>query len=132
VVTPIKLVELGNPNNDILKRLLMETPGTYHHSIIVANLAESAAEAIGANGLLARVGAYYHDIGKLERPYFFKENQLSIDNPHDELGSGIKHQNYHLPCHRWTGTGKKYKVPAVIQEFITEHHGTTPVVILFS
>ena len=59
----------------------METPGTYHHSIIVANLAESAVDAIGANGLLARVGAYYHDIGKLERPYFFKENQLSIENP---------------------------------------------------
>ncbi|NLC44583.1 MAG: HDIG domain-containing protein, partial [Clostridiales bacterium] len=85
VVTPIKLVELGNPNQPILKRLLMETPGTYHHSIIVANLAESAAEAIGANGLLARVGAYYHDIGKLERPYFFKENQLTSENPHDKL-----------------------------------------------
>ena len=80
VVTPIKLVELGNPNQDILKRLLMETPGTYHHSIIVANLAESAADAIGANGLLARVVPITMT-GKLKRPYFFKENQLSIKNP---------------------------------------------------
>lgn len=131
VVTPIKLVELGNPNNDILKRLLMETPGTYHHSIIVANLAESAAEAIGANGLLARVGAYYHDVGKLERPYFFKENQLSIDNPHDELEPGLSTKI--ITSHVTDGLelAKKYKVPAVIQEFITEHHGTTPVVYFF-
>lgn len=131
VVTPIKLVELGNPNNDILKRLLMETPGTYHHSIIVANLAESAAEAIGANGLLARVGAYYHDVGKLERPYFFKENQLSIDNPHDELEPELSTKI--ITSHVTDGLemAKKYKVPAVIQDFITEHHGTTPVVYFF-
>lgn len=131
VVTPIKLVELGNPNQDILKRLLMETPGTYHHSIIVANLAESAADAIGANGLLARVGAYYHDIGKLERPYFFKENQLSIENPHDELdpelSTGI------ITSHVTDGLelAGKFKVPTVIQNFISEHHGTTPVVYFF-
>ncbi|HHU48396.1 MAG TPA: HDIG domain-containing protein [Clostridiales bacterium] len=131
VVTPIKLVELGNPNQDILKRLLMETPGTYHHSIIVANLAESAADAIGANGLLARVGAYYHDIGKLERPYFFKENQLSIENPHDELdpelSTGI------ITSHVTDGLelARKFKVPTVIQNFISEHHGTTPVVYFF-
>ena len=131
VVTPIKLVELGNPNQPILKRLLMETPGTYHHSIIVANLAESAAEAIGANGLLARVGSYYHDIGKLERPYFFKENQLSADNPHDRLEPELSKRI--ITSHATDGLelAKKYKVPVTVQDFILEHHGTTPVVYFF-
>ena len=68
----MKLLELSNPNQPLLRRLLLEAPGTYHHSIIVANLAEAAAEAIGANPLLARVGGYYHDIGKLKRPIYFK------------------------------------------------------------
>ena len=71
----IKLVELSNPNHPILKRMLMEAPGTYHHSIIVANLAENAAEAIGADGLLARVGAYYHDTGKIKRPFILRKTK---------------------------------------------------------
>jgi putative nucleotidyltransferase with HDIG domain len=131
VVTPIKLVELGNPNQPVLKRLLMETPGTYHHSIIVANLAESAADAIGANGLLARVGAYYHDIGKLERPYFFKENQLSTDNPHDKIEPELSMRI--ITSHAMDGLelAKKHKVPAKIQDFILEHHGTSPVVYFY-
>jgi len=131
VVTPIKLVELANPNNDLLKRLLMEAPGTYHHSIIVANLAESAADAIGANGLLARVGAYYHDIGKLERPYFFKENQISMDNPHDDLEPELSTNIIISHVIDGLKLAKKYKVPSVIQNFIAEHHGTTPVVYFF-
>ena len=73
IVTPIA-GRIINPNHPILKRMLMEAPGTYHHSIIVANLAENAAEAIGDDGLLARVGAYYHDTGKIKRPFYFKEN----------------------------------------------------------
>jgi putative nucleotidyltransferase with HDIG domain len=131
IVTPIKLVELGNPNQPVLKRLLLETPGTYHHSIIVANLAESAADAIGANGLLARVGAYYHDIGKLERPYFFKENQLSVENPHDKLDPELSTRI--ITSHAADGLelARKYKVPSIIQDFIVEHHGTTPVVYFF-
>ncbi|NLB42450.1 MAG: HDIG domain-containing protein, partial [Clostridiales bacterium] len=131
VVTPIKLVELGNPNQPVLKRLLMETPGTYHHSIIVANLAESAADAIGANGLLARVGAYYHDIGKLERPYFFKENQLSADNPHDKLDPELSMRIITSHARDGLELAKKHKVPANIQNFILEHHGTSPVVYFY-
>ena len=83
LVTPAKLIELSNPNHPLLRRLMIETPGTYHHSMVVANLAEAAAEVIGADAVLARVGAYYHDIGKLVRPVYFKENQMG-DNPHDK------------------------------------------------
>ena len=78
--TPTKLMELSNPNHPLMRRLLLEAPGTYHHSIVVANLAEASAEAIGANPLLARVGGYYHDVGKLRRPMYFKENQLGAEN----------------------------------------------------
>src|SRR5699024_6016164 len=78
-----KLLSLANPNQPLLRKLLTEAPGTYHHSVMVANLSESACEAIGANGLLARVGAYYHDIGKTKKPHFFIENQVAIRNPHD-------------------------------------------------
>lgn len=127
VITPLKLVELSNPNQPIMKRLLMEAPGTYHHSVIVANLAESAADSIGANDLLARVGAYYHDLGKLKRPYFFKENQLSDDNPHDKLNPTLS--TYVITMHTKDGIdiARQYKVPEKIQNFIVEHHGTTPV-----
>lgn len=85
LVTNMKLLELSNPNNLLLKRLLMEASGTYHHSIMVANLAEVAAEEVGANPMLVRVGAYYHDIGKIKRPFFFGENQLGGVNPHDKI-----------------------------------------------
>lgn len=85
IVTTIKLLELSNPNNPLLKRLLIEAPGTYHHSVLVGNLAEMATEEVGGNALFARVAAYYHDIGKIKRPYFFKENQLGNDNPHDKI-----------------------------------------------
>lgn len=127
VITPLKLVELSNPNQPVLKRLLMEAPGTYHHSVIVANLAESAADSIGADDLLARVGAYYHDLGKLKRPYFFKENQLSNDNPHDKLNPTLS--TYVITMHTKDGIdiARQYKVPDKIQAFIVEHHGTTPV-----
>ncbi|MBI2264734.1 MAG: HDIG domain-containing protein [Armatimonadetes bacterium] len=83
ITTPMKLLELSDPSEPLLRRLLVEAPGTYHHSILVANLADNAAQAIGANGLLARVGAYYHDVGKLRRPYMFAENQFGGENPHD-------------------------------------------------
>ena len=125
IVTPIKLVELANPNHPALKRLLMEAPGTYHHSIIVANLAENAADAIGADGLLTRVGAYYHDIGKLKRPFYFKENQIASGNPHDKLSPTLSTRI--ITSHTKDGIelAKKYKVPKVIQDFILQHHGTT-------
>ena len=131
IVTPMKLVELSNPNQPILKRLLVETPGTYHHSVIVANLAERAADAIGANGLLARVGSYYHDIGKLERPYYFRENQLYEDNPHDRLDPMLSTRI--ITSHVTDGIklAKKYNVPPVLYDFILQHHGTTPVVYFY-
>ncbi|NLI60233.1 MAG: HDIG domain-containing protein [Clostridiales bacterium] len=131
VVTPIKLVELANPNHPILKRLLMEAPGTYHHSVIVANLAENAAEAIGADGLLARVGAYYHDIGKLKRPLYFKENQIATGNPHDKLSPTLS--THIIVSHAKDGVelAKEYKVPKVVQDFILQHHGTTAVAYFY-
>ena len=85
VVTPLQLMELAHPNQPLLHRLMREAPGTYHHSMVVSNLAEVAAEDIGADPLLARVGAYYHDIGKILRPYFFTDNQHERANVHDQL-----------------------------------------------
>ena len=85
ITSTVRLLELSNPNNPLLKRLMTEAPGTYHHSILVGNLAEAAAESVGAEPLVVRVGAYYHDIGKIKRPYFFIENQLGGDNPHDKI-----------------------------------------------
>ena len=131
IVTPIKLMELANPNHPVLKRLLIEAPGTYHHSIIVANLAENAAEAIGADGLLARVGAYYHDIGKLKRPLYFRENQIATGNPHDQLSPTLS--THIIVSHAKDGVelAKKYKVPKVVQDFILQHHGTTAVAYFY-
>ncbi len=130
VVTPMKLLELANPNNPLLKRLLMEAPGTYHHSIVVGNLAESAAEAIGANALLTRAAAYYHDIGKLQRPYFFAENQLG-ENPHESITPELSKRI--LTSHPRDGLALaiKHNLPQVVQDIIMEHHGTTPVMYFY-
>ncbi len=125
ILTPIKLLELSNPNHPLLKRVLVEAPGTYHHSIIVGNLSEAAAQAIGCNGLLARVGSYYHDIGKLKRPYFFKENQLTSDNPHDKLTPYISSKIIRNHVTDGRELGNKYKLPEEIIDIISEHHGTS-------
>nr|WP_122011876.1 HDIG domain-containing metalloprotein [Maliibacterium massiliense] len=131
LVTPMKLLELSNPHQPLLKKLLMEAPGTYHHSIIVANLAEQAADAIGANGLLARVGAYYHDVGKLKRPYFFKENQPGNDNPHDRIAPELSAMI--ITSHPADGLvyAQKYKLPTPLQDIILQHHGTTAVMYFY-
>ena len=102
----------------------MEAPGTYHHSLMVGNLAEAATETIEGNALLARVGAYYHDVGKLKRPNFFKENQLS-DNPHDRMTPNLS--TLVITSHTSDGVeiAEKYKVPLAIKEIISQHHGTT-------
>ncbi|MBM7581831.1 putative nucleotidyltransferase with HDIG domain [Caldicoprobacter guelmensis] len=131
VITPIRLIELSNPNHPLLRRLLREAPGTYHHSIIVANLAESAAQAVGANGLLARVGAYYHDVGKLVRPYYFKENQLTADNPHDKLNPTLSTNIIISHTKEGIKLAQRYKIPRAIQDFILQHHGTTPVIYFY-
>ncbi|HEY8890423.1 MAG TPA: HD family phosphohydrolase [Clostridium sp.] len=125
IVTTVKLLELSNPNHPLLKRLLLEAPGSYHHSVLVANLSEVAAELVGANPVLARVSAYYHDIGKIKRPYFFKENQLGNDNPHDKITPNLS--TLIIISHVKDGLelAKEYKIPKVIQDSIGQHHGTT-------
>lgn len=125
ILSPIKLIELSNPNHPLLRKLLIETPGTYHHSIIVGNLAESAAEAVGADGLLARVGAYYHDLGKTKRPTFYIENQLNMENPHDKISPSLS-KNIIL-AHPKDGVEmlKEHKIPIPIQDIAMQHHGTS-------
>ena len=131
LVTPGKLIELSNPNQPLLRRLMIETPGTYHHSMVVANLAEAAAEAVGANALLARVGAYYHDIGKLVRPMYFKENQLG-ENPHDKTDPRVS--TAILTEHTRDGVelARKHHLPEPIIDMIRQHHGDTPVMYFYA
>ncbi len=125
IVTVIKLLELSNPNNPLLKKILMEAPGTYHHSILVANLAEVATEAVGGNPVLARIAAYYHDVGKTKRPYFFKENQRGKENPHDKISPNLS--TLIITSHVKDGVemAKEYNLPKVIQDVIQQHHGDT-------
>ncbi len=125
IVTTIKLLELSNPNSPLLKRLLMEAPGSYHHSLLVGNLAEVAAEEIGGNPLLARVGAYYHDIGKIRRPYFFKENQLGKDNPHSKLTPSLSVLIIISHVKDGVEMAREYKLPKIIIDVIEQHHGTS-------
>ena len=125
IVTIVKLLELSNPNNPLLKKLLMDAPGTYHHSIFVSNLAELAAEEIGGNSLLARIGSFYHDIGKIKRPYFFKENQVGVDNPHDKITPNLSTLIITSHVKEGLELAKEYKLPKAITEMIATHHGTT-------
>jgi putative nucleotidyltransferase with HDIG domain len=125
ILTTMQLLELANPTQPLLRRLLMEAPGTYHHSIMVGNLAERAAEVIGADSLLVRVAAYYHDIGKLERPWAFIENQAdTIANVHDTLDPQASAQV--IAAHVTDGVklAEKYRLPPRIREMIPQHHGT--------
>lgn len=125
VITAMKLIELSNPNQPILRKLLVEAPGTYHHSIMVGNLAEAATEAVGGNSLLARVGAYYHDIGKSKRPYFFVDNQFGAENPHDKLAPTLSALIISSHVRDGMELAREYHVPDPIIHFIREHHGTT-------
>lgn len=127
VTSSIRFLELANPNQPLLKRMLVEAPGTYHHSIIVGNLAEAAANEIGADALLVRVGSMYHDIGKLKRPYFFIENQLTQDNPHDKLSPSLS--TLIITSHVKDGVdmAREAKLPREIIDIIEQHHGTSVV-----
>lgn len=125
ILSSIKLLEFSNPNHPLLRKILTEAPGTYHHSIMVANLAESACEAIGANGLLARVGCYYHDIGKTKRSLYFIENQLSQNNPHDQLPTETSRDIIIAHVHDGVKMLCKAKFPKEIIDFAAQHHGTT-------
>ncbi len=125
ILSTMKLIELSNPNHPLLRKILTEAPGTYHHSVMVANLSESACEAIGANGLLARVGSYYHDLGKIKRPQFFIENQMNMDNPHDKLKPETSRDI--IIAHGSDGAKmlRKEKMPKEIVDIAEQHHGTT-------
>ncbi|WP_035586319.1 HD family phosphohydrolase [Hippea jasoniae] len=125
MTTDIKLLELGNLNNPLLKELAIKAPGTYHHSIVVSSLAEAAASQIGANPLIAKVGSYYHDIGKIKKPIYFVENQTDGYNPHDNLKPSISaliiknHVKYGVEI------AKKHRLGNYIIDIIQQHHGTS-------
>jgi putative nucleotidyltransferase with HDIG domain len=125
ILSPMKLIELSNPNQPLLRKLLIESPGTYHHSVMVANLAEAATEAVGGNGLLARVGAYYHDVGKTRRPHFFIENQMNMENPHDKIAPQLSKTI--ITAHGKDGAEmlRDGGLPKAIQDIAGQHHGTT-------
>jgi hypothetical protein len=125
ILSALKLVELSNPNHPLLRKLLTETPGTYHHSVMVGNLSEAAAEAIGADGLLCRVGSYYHDIGKTKRPNYFIENQSNIENPHDTIDPKLSKSI--IVAHARDGVEmlKAHNIPKPIRDIAEQHHGTT-------
>lgn len=123
--TNITLLELADLNQPLLKRLAMEAPGTYHHSIIVGNLAESAAKSVNANPLLARVGAYYHDIGKMEIPEYFVENQLGIKSKHESLNPTMSALVLASHVKKGRIIGEEAGLPDAVLNFIEEHHGTT-------
>lgn len=130
VITPFKLLELSDPNHPLIKRLMIEAPGTYHHSLMVGNLAEAAIRTIGGNALLARVGAYFHDVGKLKRPNFFKENQMA-DNPHERLTPNLS--TLVITSHTRDGDelAVKFRLPKAIRDIIVQHHGTTLVAYFY-
>ena len=124
--TSLQLTELSRPTHPLLRQLLLKSPGTYHHTIVVSNLAERAAAAIGADELLTRVGAYYHDIGKTVRPYFFIENSAEgAENPHEKLDPQTSAQIIISHVSDGIDLAQKYKLPTRIQDFIREHHGTS-------
>jgi len=123
--TNIKLLELADFNQPLLKRLMIESPGTYHHSLMMASLAEQAAEAIGANPLLARVAAYYHDVGKLVKPEYFIENQQALGNPHDPLSPNMSSLIVMSHVKEGSALARQYGVDKVIIDCIEQHHGTS-------
>ena len=131
ITSSVRLLELANPNEPLLKRLLVEAPGTYHHSILVGNLAEAAAQAVYADPLLVRVGAYYHDIGKIKRPYFFIENQVARDNPHEKIAPSLS--TLIITSHVKDGLeqAREHKLPTSVQAIIEQHHGTSLVAYFY-
>ena len=125
ITTDFSLLELSNLNHPLLKRLSTQAPGTYHHSIIVGNLAEAASQAVGANSLMARVGSYYHDVGKIEKAEYFVENQVSGENPHEKLTPRMSALILMNHVKKGLELAEKYKLPASIKNIIAQHQGTT-------
>lgn len=125
ILSALKLVELSSPNHPLLRKIMTETPGTYHHSVMVGNLAEAAAESIGADGLLCRVGAFYHDLGKTKRPIYFIENQNNMANPHDTIDPKLSKSI--IVAHAKDGAEmlKAFNMPKPLRDIAEQHHGTT-------
>jgi len=124
MTTDVTLLELSDLNHPLLKRLSLEAPGTFHHSMVVGNLAEAAAKVINANSLLARVGSYYHDIGKMEKPEYFVENQMDAANRHEMLSPNMSALILSSHVKNGVEMARRYGIPKVIRDFIPEHHGT--------
>src|SRR6184192_1556863 len=126
ITTDLTLLELSDPSRPLLRRLSLEAPGTYAHSVAMANLVEAACNRIGANGLLGRVGCYYHDIGKVKNPQYFVENQTRGNNPHDRLKA---YQSQIIKAHVADGLelAHEARLPDAVAAFIPEHHGTTEI-----
>ena len=124
IETDLTLLEWSDLNRPLMQRLSLEAPGTYAHTIAIANLADAACRAIGANPLLARVGAYYHDIGKIARPQYFVENQAKGRNPHDSLAPGMSARIIRDHVNEGLALADDNKLPHALRAFITEHHGT--------
>ena len=124
-LTEFRLLELTNPSQPLLQRLLLEAPGSYQHSIIIANLVDQAVTNIGGNALLARVGALYHDVGKLKRPHFYVENQLSGENPHNRISPHLSYLIITSHVRDGLELLREYKLPHELEPFVLEHHGTT-------
>ena len=124
-VTNISLLELADSRHPILQRMILEAPGTYHHSLIVGNLSDTACTTIGANGLLARIGAYYHDIGKLQKPEYFIENQQIKKNLHDALSPTMSKLIIMNHIKEGLDLAKKYSLSPVLWDFIQQHHGSS-------
>lgn len=125
IATDIKLLELLDPNQPLLKELVYKSPGTYHHSIVIGNLAEAAAESIGENPLLARVGAYYHDIGKVQKPEYFIENQRPAENKHDRLTPSMSSLIITAHVKEGADMARQHRLPSVVTDIIRQHHGTS-------
>lgn len=125
VISPQRLLELSHPSQLLLKRLQIEAPGTYHHTLMVGTLAEAAADKLMMNGLLVKAGAYYHDIGKLKNPKYFVENQMSGENLHDELSPSLSGLIILSHVRDGLEIAEEYKLPMTLRRFISEHHGTT-------
>lgn len=124
LTTTLRLMELARPTHPLLRQLLLKAPGTYHHSILVSNMAEQAAERIRADPLLVRVGAFYHDIGKTARPYFFVDNQADGINAHERLDPQTSAEIIISHVKDGLDMTKKYRLPSAIQDFIPQHQGT--------
>ena len=123
-VSDIKLLELANLNHPLLKELIVQAPGTYHHSIIIGSMVEAGADSIGANSLLARVMAYYHDVGKIKNPRYFAENQRDGNNPHDKLAPSMSALILRAHVKDGLELARQHRLPALVSDAIGEHHGT--------